>query len=138
MAHYTGKDLYIEFGGQAVGDSEYRSLSVDRQIDTVEVSAGADTDKSYLTTLRDASFSLTYVDENASGTLVNQALYEGAYGTLVWGPQGTASGKPKFSCAAWVTSVSAGMEYNAEVTRDVSLQKDGDWIENYDISGDVW
>lgn len=137
MAHYTGKDLYIEFAGESF-NTDYRSLSVDRQIDTVEVSAGADTDKSYLTTLRDATFSVTYVDENASGTVVNATLYEGAYGTLTWGPEGTASGKPKFSCAAWVTSVTAGLEYATEVTRDVSLQKDGDWIENYDLSGDTW
>ena len=137
MAHYTGKDLYIEFAGVAF-NTDYRSLNVDRQIDTVEVSAGADTDKSYLTTLRDATFSVTYVDENGSGTAINGALYEGAYGTLTWGPEGTASGKPKFSCPAWVTSVSAGLEYATEVTRDISLQKDGDWIENFDLSGDTW
>ncbi len=94
MAHYSGGDLYIIFAGVVV-DTDFRSFNWDDSIDLVEFTAGADTDKSYGTTLRDCSGGLSYVVENgAAGTAIDGALYIGAQGTLEWGPEGTASGKP--------------------------------------------
>jgi hypothetical protein len=135
MAHYTGKNLYIEWRGvDLTTQAQYRSLSVENSVDTVEVSAGNDTDKSFLTTLRDATFTLTIVDDtNAHGGTVRREFAIDQYGTLVYGPEGTETGMPRFECAAWVTSVTAGVEYATEVTREISLQKDGAWIENNDL-----
>jgi hypothetical protein len=135
MAHYTGKDLYIEWRGvDLTTQAQYRSLTVDNTIDTVEVSAGNDPDKSFLTTLRDATITLSFVDDtNAHGGTVRRAFAIGNYGTLVYGPEGTETGMPKFECACWVTGVPQPIEYATEVTREISLQKNGEWIANNDL-----
>jgi len=138
MAHFTGKDLYIEFVGTAI-NSDYRTLNTDNTIDKSESTAGADTEKGYIETIGDATISMDYVLENsAAGTAIDGILYRGNRGTLTWGPEGTAAGKPKYSCVAFVESVSDPVTYNEVQVSSVSFQKDGEWIENFRISGDVW
>lgn len=137
MSHYTGKNFYSTFDGGVIG-TDYRSVSVDRSVDTAEVTAGADTDKSYIPTLRDATGSITLVDNGVDSAAIYQALYEGAQGTLSWGPEGTATGKPKYTAVVIITSVSTPIEYNAEVIREYSWQKTGAWVDNYDIDASTW
>ena len=138
MAHFTGDAAYIEFAGIEL-NTDYRNFDGDRSIDKSETTAGADTDKSYLPTIRDGTFSMTFVQDNsASGTAVVGVLYEGSEGTLIWGPEGTATGKPKYSCVAFVESLSTPLKYNEATMRDATFQKNGSWLLNFEISGSVW
>lgn len=138
MAHFTGSAAYLEFRGIEL-NTDYRNFDGDRSIDKSETTAGADTDKSYLPTIRDGTMKMTFVqDSAAAGTAVVRNLYEGAEGTLTWGPQGTATGAPKYSCVAFVESLSTPLKYNEATLRDVTWQKNGEWLLNYDISGSVW
>lgn len=138
MSHFTGSAAYIEFRGVAM-NTDYRNFDPDRKIDKTETTAGADTDKSYLPTIRDGTVKMTFVQDNsAAGTAVVRNLYEGAAGTLRWGTEGTATGMPKYECEAFVESLTAGLKYNEATLRDVTWQKTGAWISNYDISGSVW
>lgn len=137
MAHYSGQALYVEFAGVDCS-ADYRALDVSREYKIENTTAGADVDESHILLTRSAEFELTYLDETAAGTAIQRALYEGAQGTLVYGPQGTAAGLPKFSCSATVTSVSPGYNYDKAVERKVKLVKNGVWLDNYDISGDVF
>ena len=138
MAHFAGDAAYIEFAGIEL-NTDYRNFDGDRSIDKSETTAGADTDKSYLPTIRDGTFKMTFVQDNsASGTAVVGTLYEGSEGTLIWGPEGTATGKPKYSCVAFVESLSTPLKYNEATMRDVTFQKNGSWLLNFEISGSVW
>lgn len=141
MAKYTGSALYANFiysGGTVALTGTQRTLSYEATIDTVDVTSGADTEKSYLTTLGDATMSMTILDNASAGSAVRRACARGNYGTLTWGPEGSAVGKPKYSCAAWVTGFSTEYPYDGEVEFEVSFQKDGNWISNYEISGSTY
>lgn len=137
MSHYKGNNLYVSFGGTVISGDQ-RSLSKTGSVDTVDTTAGADTDKSYLTTLRDATFELTILDNGGDGSAVRRALAEGNGGTLIYGPEGTAAGKPKYECYALVTAFNTEYPYAGEVEFTVSLQKSGDWTANYEISGSTF
>jgi len=135
--HYTGKNLYITFGGTVVSGDQ-RTLSKNGSVDTVDTTAGADTDKSYALTLRDATFDITILDNGGDGSAVRAALHEGNSGTLIYAPEGTAAGKPKYECYAHVTSFNTAFPYDGEVEFQVSLQKSGTWTYNYEISGSTF
>lgn len=137
MAHYTGKDLYVEFAGQAI-TGDQRTMTVNRSLDTVDTSAGADTDRSHVATLADADFSLTILDNGTAGSAIRQALKLNAAGTLTYGPEGTATGKPKYQCVATVTGFNTAYPFDGEVEYDVSLNKNGAWVLNFEDSGSVW
>lgn len=137
MTAYTGKNLYISFGGTVVSGKQ-RTLSKNGSMDTVDTTSGADTDKSYATTLRDATFDITILDDGTAGANARQALAEGNSGTLIYGPEGTATGKPKYECYAHVTSFNTSYPYDGEVEFQVSLQKSGNWTSNYEISSSTF
>ena len=126
---YTGKDLYAEFicaAGTIALTGDQRSLTVDREADTVDVSAGADTDKSYLATLKDGTAEIEIIDQaSVAATGIEAAMPEGTGGTLLYGPAGTASGKPKRGFVAIVTSLSMEYPYSDVVTYSISFQKSG-------------
>ena len=89
MAEMTGKSLYVAFCGTALA-ANYRSLDAGETIDTVDKSAGADTVKTYLTTLKDGSSSFGGLYIGSTHPAESWAL--GAEGTLEWGEQGTTAG----------------------------------------------
>ena len=135
MAHHTGKNLYIEYRGVTISGDQ-RSFSSSETVDTAETTAGADVGKSYLPTLEDASGSFELVDDGVEGSAIYQALFNNE-GTLTWGPEGTASGKPKYSCAVIITGRDQSTPYDDTVMRTYNWQRNGDWIEHYD-NGDTW
>lgn len=144
MPHFTGKNLHIEYiwgtaqgvvNGTALFASDFRALEWEEQIDTVDVTAGADTDKAYLPTLRETALSMTLLDNGTAGSAVHRALRVGNYGTLTFGPVGTALGSPKYSCAAWVTGFETDYPFDGEVEIQAQFKKDGAWIANYNHTG---
>lgn len=102
MADFTGKDLYAKFGSTVLS-SRFKSFESSEEMGLVDDSAGADTARSYLTTLEDGTATLELLAERA-GTAQWAACDKGASGTLEWGDEGTASGKPKHTVPAIVKS----------------------------------
>ena len=137
MAHYSGKDVYVKFGTTVVG-TDQRSLDVKDSIQLIPTTAGADTDESHITGVAKADITLKLLDENTTGTAIKQTLYRGAAGTLEFGPQGTAAGKPKYSCLATVVNVAIAYPYDKAVEYTVSMTKNGAWVANNDISQSVY
>ena len=138
MARYTGKDLYIMFKGILI-TGDQRTFDVNRNIDMVDMSAGSDTDRSHLTTLADADFALSLLDDrDAAGSATITALALGQAGTLTYGPQGTAVGLPKYECQATVLSQNLSFPFDGEVELNATLQKNGTWALNFEDSGSVW
>lgn len=138
MAHFTGADLYITFGGIAL-HADYRTLSVDESTGTADTTAGTDEYQSHVITTKSVEMSLTLLYDNATaGTAAATALANGKQGTLEWGPEGTATGKPKYTIPATVTSFSKSIEYEAEVTYDVTLTGNGAFTNHFELSGSTW
>lgn len=141
MAHYVGNGLYAHFvysGGTVVLNTDYRTLDDNRTIENVDTSAGADTWKSHVVTLRDGTIDFTYVDDNSAGTAIKRALVIGTAGTLVYGPQGTAVGMPKYASPVTVMDVQRPYKFNEAVITTVKFQRNGAPTLDYDSNGDVW
>jgi len=110
MPEYTGKDMaisWIHAGGTIALAGDYRTISSSPSIGLVDASAGSDADRTYLTTLKDGTYSLSMLAQTA-GTVLRDALLEGTSGTLLIKPEGTASGKPSET----VPCISMGPQFN--------------------------
>ena len=102
MTEYTGKSLYVKFG-PTVLSSRFKSYNESDEAGLVDKSAGADTRRTYLATLQDGGASMELLQESL-GTAIWAAVAAGTEGTLEWGPEGTASGKPKYTVDAIIKS----------------------------------
>lgn len=97
---------WIYSGGTISLAGEERSVAWTPSIETVDTTAGADTVRTYLGTFKSATASVSMVDQtNAAGTAT--ALDAGVRGTLIIGPEGTATGKRKIT----FPSMSQGAKY---------------------------
>jgi hypothetical protein len=123
MAKYTGNALYLAFHGVAL-NTDFRSFSDTETIDTVDASAGADTVKTYLTTLKDGTASGEFVDQTG-GSAIWTALTPGTAGTLEWGPEGTASGKQRHYVNAICTNRKRDTPYSDIVVISAEFQFSG-------------
>lgn len=121
----VGQNAYISFKGVAI-NADYRSWNIEETIDTVDSTAGSETDKSYIPTLKDGTAELMYAYTGTAGTVYVTNFVVGTEGALLYGPEGTATGKPKggFSNAI-VVSHSKPHEYNGLIVRTVKFQKSG-------------
>lgn len=126
---YIGDALYVEFiapAGTIALTGDQRTLSVDREVDLVDITAADESDKSYLSTLKDGSAEIEVLDQAASGaTGLETALVEGTKGTLIYAPQGTAATKIKRGFPAIVNSISVEYPYADVVVYRISFQKNG-------------
>lgn len=125
----TGKNAYIAFGGTVLS-TDFRTLSFEDSIGTVDQSAGADTGITRLTLLRDGSFSIE-VKRTAGGTTNWETLIPGVEGTIEVGPEGTATNKPKATVNAILVSKSVPVTYNDIVIDTYNFEMD-------DASGVSW
>lgn len=126
---YVGKDLYAEFicaAGTIALTGDQRTLSVDREVDLVDVSAGSEADKSYIATLKDGTAEIEVLDQaGTAATGFEAAMPEGTSGTLIYAPKGTASTNPKRGFAAIVNSIGVEYPYADVVVYRISFQKTG-------------
>lgn len=112
MAAFTGGALYVSFGGTVL-NADYRSFEPEGEIGLEDGSAGADVGRTFKKTLKDGNASLTLRSiAGTAGTAKWVSLYEGAEGTLVWGPEGTATGASKGSVYAIIENRSNPQEYD--------------------------
>jgi len=103
---------------------DYRTVSWKPSIGTVKATAGSDTNESYLTIQKDATLDYTGVMQTA-GTALEDALVEGTYGTLIFGPEGTATGKRKYTVPCYSLGPSFDWKYNDTVEINCSFQASG-------------
>jgi hypothetical protein len=97
---------WIHPGGTISLAADERSVAWTPSIELVDATAGADTVRKRLPSFKDANASVSLVDQtNAAGTA--SALDAGVSGTLIIGPEGTATGKRKIT----FPSISQGAKY---------------------------
>jgi hypothetical protein len=131
MPAYTGKDLnlsWVHTGGTVALEGDFRTFSYSPSVGLVEQTAGADAQKTYLTTPKDGQCSLEVVQQ-AAGTVLYAALAEGTSGTLVIGPEGTAAGKPKLTIPAISLGARITIPYADVVSVACDFQQNGARVE---------
>lgn len=118
MAVFSGKGLVVKFGTDTL--THVRSASVTSAINTVEITAAADTFRGILTTVTsfEASVEMLYDD---TSDLFDTELAVGASATLIVNPEGVASGAIKISGTAIVSGVEFSAPYDGLVVASISL-----------------
>jgi hypothetical protein len=123
MAGVSGQNLYLLFAGNVL-DTDYRSFSQSEEMGVVDVSAGADADRTYVDALKDGTASATLVVQSDDTTTWGYVAL-GTEGTLEWGVEGTASGNMRSYVTAIVIGRSKSMEYDDVAVFDVEWQFSG-------------
>jgi len=127
MPEYTGKDLVANFiysGGTVALGGDYRTIESSKTIGLVQATAGADTNHTYLTTVKDGKYTWSGVAQTA-GTALETALVAGNSGTLIIQREGTASGKPKETCAVICMGANFTYPYDNVVEISCEFQANG-------------
>lgn len=127
MAGQPGSALYatwVHAGGTLVLTGDQRTFTYTPTVDYIEDTAGADTHKHRLPGLKDGQFSYSAIYQTG-GSATLTALAEGLEGTIIWGEEGTASGKPKHTCAAICGGAVTSHPYSDIVEVSVTFQQNG-------------
>lgn len=111
---------WVWSGGTISLAGDYRTCNWAPSVDYADTSAGADTQKGKLPTLKDAKASITMVGQ-AAGTLMVAALAPGNGGTLTIGPEGTATGKRKITFPSYCDGATFDFPYADVVTISVAF-----------------
>ena len=125
----VGKDAVISWvwtGGTVNLATDYRSVSVKENVDTAETTAGADTHKTFLPTIKSATIDYSGLFPTG-GTVLCAALAAGMSGTLTVAPEGTASGKVSKAYPAICMGATYDTPYADVVTVNCTFQSNGAW-----------
>jgi hypothetical protein len=114
MTEFTGQNLYVIFD-TTVLSGDYRTFDENDEAGMVDASAGSDSRRTYLDTLKDGGATVELLAQEG-GTALWAAIEPGTEGTLEWGPEGTVAGKPKHTITAKVKSRKRNVVYE-EVTK---------------------
>jgi hypothetical protein len=101
---------WVYSGGTISLNGDYRTCEWNPSVAYEDVSAGQDTQIGRLPTLKDATASITLVQQTA-GTAIVAALAPGNAGTLTIQPEGTASNKRKITLPAYCDGAQSSLPY---------------------------
>jgi hypothetical protein len=127
MPGQHGSALYLRWvttNGTSVLSADYRQFSYAPSIDLIEDTAGADANKHRLVGLKDGQATLNYVHQ-AGGSVIMSQLDEGTEGTLEYSPEGTATGKVKYSLPAISMGANINQPYTDIIEISVTFQQNG-------------
>ena len=95
MAVYADNDIYLDIGGTAI-HSYFKSVTLTPSAATVDVTQGSGTDHvERAVGLKDTSISIQIGYDTTLATTLVQLIKPGAIVAVTYGPEGSASGKPK-------------------------------------------
>ena len=140
----SGKNLYVAWhsgGGSTDLSGSQRSMSFEHEQEMTDATAGADTYRVMIPTVRTAGASLEIlVESGASGSAIFAAIpVGGAVGTLIWGPEGTTADLPKWGMVARVAKASQEIPFDDVYVISVEFTNAGaDLAYDYAEDGDVW
>lgn len=112
---------WIHSGGTATLSGDQRSITINSSMDMHDATAGSDAYRKRLEGIRDMTASYQAILA-VGGTALEDAL-RNADGTLIVGPEGTASGKRKYTLPMLSAGPSVNMPYAdvVEITNEFSL-----------------
>ena len=135
MADFSGSALNVQWTygtGTYTLTGDQRNLSYTPSIDLIETTAGADSNKTYISGPKDGQAQFEALMQSgtaATGTAVYSLLTEGNFGTLIYSPEGTGAGKPKVTLPATSLGAAFGYPYSDVVTVSVPFQQNGTRVE---------
>lgn len=105
---------WIWSGGTVSLAADYQACKWSPSTDYAETTAGSDTNKGRLATIKDAKADVTLVGPTSTtgGTSYAAALAPGVGGTLIIGPEGTATGKRKITFPCFSDGLATDFPYN--------------------------
>jgi len=121
MAGMTGISGWIKFGS-VVLNTDYRAFNPAETGGVVDQSGGADTERTYLTTLKDGTATASLAIQTGAGTLVWAAVAPLTGGTLWWAEEGSAVNKQVHLVYAYVTERRKSLAYADLAVADVTWQ----------------
>jgi len=127
MPEFSGSAVVLSWiwsGGTVTLQGDYRKCSIKPSVQTIVGTAGSDPREVKYPAVKDASIDIELVAQ-ASGTAVLAALAEGVQGTVIVGPEGTATNKPKTTMSAISGGVAQEYVYNDISVLTASFMGDG-------------
>ena len=123
---YTGKNMYITYNSTVLS-ADYQTLTVKREHGKAEKTAGADAHASYIPTYADTSIELEVLRKGGSAGSAEWGVLIGAYGTstdgtLLWAPEGTASGNYNTSATGFIESLETEYPFDDVVKLTITFQ----------------
>lgn len=129
---YRGSALYARWesaaGGTVILWAESRTFSVDEQANTIDVTVRSDTAKAFLADYPTISCTMAGLDTSGTSLTANQPwdnLNIGDLGTVIWGPEGTATGFRKRTLPALLKGKKFDSPYDGAVTWELSFDSNG-------------
>ena len=101
---------WVYSGGTVSLEGDYRTCEWNPSITYEDVTAGSDTQIGRLTTLKDATCSVTVVNQTG-GTALIAAFQPGQAGTLTIQPEGTSTGKRKITFPSYSDGIQTSYPY---------------------------
>lgn len=113
MTKYSGAALYLEFAGGNISATR-RTLDVTHNMETADSTSGSDAYRNFVTTVKmlEASVEILGLTHSTGGSAQVVALQPGALGTLIWAPEGTATGKPKWGAYMMLSEISPSYPFD--------------------------
>lgn len=123
MPKISGKNLYVSFGGTNLSDT-IRNFEDALEQESADATAGADDYRNFVATVKTISVTGEVVmkDWSGGGSALRTLLAIGAEGTLLWGVEGTSTGKPKKGFYARVKSASEAIPFDDVVTLSIEWE----------------
>lgn len=126
MAKITGKNLYVQFGSTNLSGSQ-RTFDVSQMQETADMTAGADDYRNFANTVKtiEATMEVVMQEHSTGGSAILAALTLGTNGTLIWGAEGTATGKPKDGFYATLVDASKAIPFDDAYVLKLKFQMAG-------------
>jgi len=117
MAVVNSNNAYLNWNGTDLSAIWIGDVGVSGDNSSVETTSGAGATHIMRNTgLSDSSFSFSVVVDDVTFNSYKSALVPGTKGTLIYGPEGAVTGKPKFECSMILNSVGGA---NATIAKGV-------------------
>lgn len=127
MAEFSGSAMVLQWisaGGTTTLSGDYRRFNFPPAKDLSETTAGSDAGRTDIATVWNFTCELTAVMQTG-GTAVEDVLLPGTQGTMICGPEGTASGKRKYTIPAMSMGANFNFQYDQVVEMVCSFKSQG-------------
>ncbi len=128
--------LFVHSGGTANLTGDQRSLTILREQELADATAGSDAARVVIPTVKKFSARLETHFIGTAGSALYGAVALGAAGTVLYGPAGSAVGKPKGGFPAVVRAQHLAMPFD-DVVR-LSIEFEGQGAEVFNPLTAVW
>jgi hypothetical protein len=128
MASYNGTALVLNWiwtGGTLGMNTDYRTFSYTPTIEMLEESAGSDAARLYIAGIKSGDLSAGGLMQAGSLPAYGSALIEGAAGTVIFYPEGTANGKYRGTIPAMCGGMNTNMAYQGLTEWAVTWTQNG-------------